>query len=145
MPLKLSLKAGEKFVLNGAVLTNGDRRASLVVENKASILRDRDILQAADATTPAKRIYFPIMMLYLDPEQTEGYYDEFVTRMTEFMNAVSDREALATCVAISRDVLQGQYYKALIKCRQLFDFEQTRLNYVPASLPESAALNRASA
>lgn len=145
MPLKLSLKAGEKFVLNGAVLTNGDRRASLVVENKASILRDRDILQAEDATTPAKRIYFPIMMLYLDSEQTEGYYDEFVARMTEFMNAISDREALATCVAISRDVLQGQYYKALIKCRQLFDFEQTRLNYVPASLPESAALNRASA
>lgn len=145
MPLKLSLKAGEKFVLNGAVLTNGDRRASLVVENKASILRDRDILQAEDATTPAKRIYFPIMMLYLDPEQTEGYYDEFVTRMSEFMNAVSDRDALATCVAISRDVLQGQYYKALIKCRQLFDFEQTRLNYVPASLSENATLNRASA
>ena len=134
MPLKLSLKAGEKFVLNGAVLTNGDRRASLVVENKASILRDRDILQAEDATTPAKRIYFPIMMLYLDPEQQEKYYDEFVARMSEFMNAVTDREALASCVAISRDVLQGHYYKALIKCRQLFDFEQVRLSYVAPSL-----------
>jgi flagellar biosynthesis regulator FlbT len=32
MPLKLSLKPGEKFVLNGAVLTNGDRRVSLVIE-----------------------------------------------------------------------------------------------------------------
>ena len=26
MPLKLSLKPGEKFVLNGAVLANGDKR-----------------------------------------------------------------------------------------------------------------------
>ena len=26
MPLKLSLKPGEKFVLNGAVVQNGDRR-----------------------------------------------------------------------------------------------------------------------
>jgi flagellar biosynthesis repressor protein FlbT len=140
MPLKLSLKPGEKFVLNGAVLTNGDRRVSLVIENKASILRDRDIMQADQANTPAKRIYFPIMMLYLDPEQSEQYYEEFVTRMSEFMNAITDRDALATCVAISRDVLQGHYYKALIKCRQLFEFEGLRLNYVPASIPEGAAV-----
>ena len=53
MPLKLSLKPGEKFVCNGAVLTNGERRVSLVIENKASILRDRDIMQADQATTPA--------------------------------------------------------------------------------------------
>jgi flagellar protein FlbT len=139
MPLKLSLKPGEKFVLNGAVLTNGDRRVSLVIENKASILRDRDILQADEANTPAKRIYFPIMMLYLDPDQSSGHYEEFVTRMSEFMTAITDREALATCVAISRDVLQGQYYKALIKCRHLFDFEQLRLSYVSPSLSQGAA------
>ena len=139
MPLKLSLKPGEKFVLNGAVLTNGDRRVSLVIENKASILRDRDILQADEATTPAKRIYFPIMMLYLDPDQSEGHYEEFVARMSEFMTAITDREALATCVAISRDVLQGEYYKALIKCRQLFEFEQVRLSYVSPSLSKGAA------
>lgn len=134
MALKLSLKPGEKFVLNGAVLTNGERRVSLLIENKASILRDRDIMQAEEANTPVKRIYFPIMMLYLDPEQTEKYYDEFVNRMSEFMNAITDREALASCVAIARDVLQGHYYKALIKCRQLFDFEQVRLSYVAPSL-----------
>lgn len=139
MPLKLSLKPGEKFVLNGAVLTNGDRRASLVIENKASILRDRDILQEDEANTPVKRIYFPIMMLYLDPEQGTHYYDEFVLRMSEFMNAITDREALAMCVAISRDVLQTHYYKALIKCRQLFDFEQARLAYVAPGVSENAA------
>lgn len=130
MPLKLSLKPGEKFVCNGAVLTNGDRRVSLVIENKASILRDKDIMQAEQATTPARRIYFPIMMLYLDSEHADVHYEEFVRRMSEFMEAVSDREVLATCIAMSRDVLQGDYYKALIKCRQLFDFEQVRLNNV---------------
>ena len=139
MPLKLSLKPGEKFVCNGAVLTNGERRVSLVIENKASILRDRDIMQADEATTPAKRIYFPIMMLYLDSEHQEVHSEEFVRRMSEFMEAVSDTDVLTTCVAISRDVLQGQYYKALIKCRQLFDFEQVRLTYVTAGLPENAA------
>ena len=31
MPLKLSLKPGERFVLNGAVVQNGDRRGSLIL------------------------------------------------------------------------------------------------------------------
>jgi flagellar protein FlbT len=87
-------------------------------------------MQADQATTPARRIYFPIMMLYLDSEHADVHYEEFVRRMSEFMEAVSDREVLATCIAMSRDVLQGDYYKALIKCRQLFDFEQVRLNNV---------------
>ena len=68
MPLKLSLKPGEKFVLNGAVLTNGDKRTSLVIQNKACVLREKDIMQVEDADTPARRIYFPIMMMYLDPD-----------------------------------------------------------------------------
>lgn len=139
MPLKLSLKPHEKFVLNGAVLMNGDRRASLVIENKASILREKDIMQSEEADTPIKRIYFPIMMMYLDADASQAYYEEFVMRMTEFMNAISNREALALCVEISRDVLQGQYYRALMKCRKLFEFENVRLNYVPAGLPENAA------
>ncbi len=139
MPLKLSLKPHEKFVLNGAVLMNGDRRASLVIENKASILREKDIMQSEQADTPIKRIYFPIMMMYLDADASQAYYEEFVTRMTEFMNAISNRDALALCVEISRDVLQGQYYRALMKCRKLFEFEQQRLTYVLAGLPENAA------
>ncbi len=139
MPLKLSLKPHEKFVVNGVVLSNGDRRASLVVENKASILREKDIIQQADADTPAKRVYFPIMMMYLSPEDTASYYEEFALRMTEFMSAVTNREALATCVGISKDVMAGNFYKALMKCRKLFEFEQTRLSYVPAGVPASAA------
>ena len=139
MPLKLSLKPHEKFVLNGAVLMNGDRRASLVIENKASILREKDIMQSEEVDTPIKRIYFPIMMMYLDADASQTYYEEFVLRMTEFMNAVSNREALSLCVEISRDVLQTQFYRALMKCRKLFDFEQQRLTYVPAGLSESAA------
>ena len=90
MPLKISLKPGEKFVLNGAVIENGDRRANLVLQNKASVLREKDILHAADVDTPVKRIYFPIMMMYLSDKNDDKLYDEFVLRMNEFMGVVSD-------------------------------------------------------
>ena len=85
MPLKLSLRPGEKFVLNGAVVQNGDRRGVLVLQNKASVLREKDIMQQEQANTPARRIYFPVMMMYLDEAGAERYYDEFVRRMSEFM------------------------------------------------------------
>ena len=130
MPLKLSLKPQEKFVLNGAVVTNGEKRTSLVLQNKACVLREKDIMQPEDATTPARRIYFPIMMMYLDPDHGEDYYNEFALRMTEFMGAIKNRVALACCLEISRDVMRGAYYKALIACKKLFEFEEERLNYV---------------
>ena len=138
MPLKLSLKPGEKFVLNGAVVQNGDRRGVLLLQNKASVLREKDIMQAEEANTPAKRIYFPIMMMYLDPDEADVYYSQFALRMTEFMDAIRDRKALGTCVEISREVMGGAYYKALVKCRNLFEFEQERLDYGTASVPKSA-------
>src|SRR6202789_3263889 len=129
MPLKLSLKTGEKFVLNGAVLSNGDKRPSLVIQNKACGLREKDILQPKDAKTPARLVYLAIMMMYLDGDTSEEPYNTFALRMTEFMGAIQNRAVLATCVEISRDVVQGAFYKALISCRKLFDYEQERLNY----------------
>jgi flagellar protein FlbT len=138
MPLKLSLKPGEKFVLNGAVIANGDKRATLVVQNQAAILREKEILQAEDATTPARRVYFPIMMMYLDPANFDSYYDEFALRMTEFMHAVTNPEMLAICVLVSKEVMRGEHYRALIHCKTLFAYEDERLNYVPTGVPEDA-------
>lgn len=145
MPLKLSLKPGEKFVLNGAVITNGDKRSSMVIQNKASILREKDIMQEVEADTPAKRIYFSIMMMYLDVEEELDFYQEFALRTTEFMSAVENPDALAVCVAISKDVMSTDYYNALTKCRALIEFENERLQYVPGGLPEDTENNRESA
>jgi flagellar protein FlbT len=139
MPLKLTLRPGEKFVLNGAVIANGDKRSSLIIQNKACVLREKDIMQAEDANTPARRIYFPIMMMYLDADEADVYYSHFALRMTEFMDAIRERKALATCVEISRDVMSGAYYKALVKCRNLFEFEQERLSYDTTGLSKNAA------
>jgi flagellar protein FlbT len=142
MPLKLSLKPHEKFVVNGAVMVNGDRKSDVIVQNKASILREKDILQPSDVQTPLRRVYFPIQMMYLESssggENLDTYYDDFASHMSDFMGAISNPDVLAACVGISRDVLAGHYYKALMTCRRLFTYEQERLNYVPDSIPEDA-------
>ena len=128
MPLKLSLKPGEKFVLNGAVVENGDRRATLILQNKASVLREKDIMQEHEADTPAKRIYFPVMMMYIAQTAESEIYEQFVMRMTEFMNVIVNPEILAECVSVSREVMSGEYYKALLRCRKLIAYEAERLD-----------------
>ena len=127
MPLKLSLKPGERFVLNGAVVQNGDRRGTLVLQNKASVLREKDIMQQDEANTPSRRVYFPVMMMYLDEGDAAKYYDEFALRMTEFMGVIRNPEILADCVGVSKHILNQEYYKALMGCRKLVEYEDQRL------------------
>lgn len=139
MPLKLSLKPGEKFVLNGAVVQNGDRRGVLLLQNKASVLREKDIMQAEDANSPARRIYFPMMMMYLDEANAGRYYDEFARRMTEFMGAIGNPEILTECVNVSKHAMSREYYKALMLCRKLIEYEDERLGNVPSGLSKGGA------
>lgn len=140
MPLKLSLKPHEKFVLNGAVVQNGDRRGVLVLQNKASVLREKDIMQAEEANSPARRVYFPVMMMYLDEAGAARCYDEFAHRMSEFMGVIRNPDILADCVNVSKHVLAREYYKALMICRKLIEYEDERIGaHVSASLPAGGA------
>ena len=139
MPLKLSLKPGEKFVLNGAVVQNGDRRSSLLLQNKASVLREKDIMQADEAATPGRRIYFPVMMMYLDESQCDRLHEEFIERLSEFMGAVRNPDILTDCVNISRHVMIKEYYKALMLCRRLIEYEDERLGNVAPRLSAGGA------
>jgi flagellar protein FlbT len=117
------------------VVQNGDRRSVLVLQNKASVLREKDIMQPDQVTTPARRIYFPVMMMYLDEGSASRYYDEFVRRLTEFMGVISNPGVLADCVDISKHVMAREFYKALMLCRKLIDYENERLGHVPSSVP----------
>jgi flagellar protein FlbT len=136
MPLKLSLKPGERFVLNGAVVQNGDRRGVLILQNKASVLREKDIMQEAEVTSPARHIYFPVMMMYLDEPGAGRYYDEFVRRLTEFMNVIRNPQVLSDCVNISKHIMEKEYYKALMVCRRVVDYEDERLGNVASGVSE---------
>lgn len=130
MALKLTLKPGEKIAINGAVVVNGDRRTEFIVENRASVLRESDIMRAEEATTPARRVYLPVMMMALDPSVRKTMFGEFDRRLTEFAGVVSDPAALSLCLKISAAVANGAYYKALGHCRALIEFENERLSHV---------------
>ena len=130
MPLKLTLKPRERFVLNGGVMMNGDRRSDLIIENQVSLLRERDVLQPDEADTPMKRIYFTIMMMYLDGGLEGDYYDQFSDLMTDFMCAVTTKGVVEKCHRILDDVHEQRFYTAMMMSKSLLPFEKERLEYV---------------
>jgi flagellar protein FlbT len=130
MPLKLTLKPRERFVLNGGVLINGDRRSDLIVENQVSLLRERDVLKPDEADTPMKRIYFTIMMMYLDGGLEGDYYDQFTDLMTDFMCAVTTKGVVEKCHRILDDVHEQRFYTAMMMSKALLPFEKERLENV---------------
>ncbi|MGB3721385.1 MAG: flagellar biosynthesis repressor FlbT [Pacificimonas sp.] len=139
MGLKLALKAGERFVVNGAVMVNGDRRSVLVVENQAAILRDRDIMQADEANTPARRVYFALMCAYLDPDNRDEYLPRFADLMADFLGVIMNADIRATCVVVSEFVLAGDFYQALGKVRALIAYEDKLLGTAAVPAPLAAA------
>ena len=65
MPLQLTLKPGERVIVAGAVLTNGSSIAHLQIENHVPLLRQKDILTESEATSPCKKIYLVIQLMYI--------------------------------------------------------------------------------
>lgn len=117
MPLKLSLKPGETFVVNGAVVRNGDRRGVLLLETHARILREKDILAPSAVSTPAERAYFAVMQMYLLGEVDGPLYTQTAEALAGLIADMPD--AREDVLQISADVVAGDLYKALSRCRKL--------------------------
>lgn len=124
MPLRLRLKPDEKIVINGAVLSVGGSHAqTLVLHNKAAVLRGRDILLPEDVDTPIKRIYFAVQLLYLDPDDHARYAEEFLQRMEDVLNVTTSAGLRATLDSAGEAVGRGDYYGAMVKLREALDYE----------------------
>lgn len=139
MALKINIKPGEKIVVNGAVITIAEGGNALILQNHAVFLRGKDIMQQEDATTPARKIYFYLMLMYLDAESQEMYYGTFMEFMNELMKATTLRDVADSLMIIFRHVQRGDYYKALKVCKALVDFETELLKNPPTGSEQGAA------
>ncbi len=120
MSLKVELKPGERFIVGDSVITNGPARTRLYVDGDAPILREKDIMTAEAADTPAKRIYLVVQLMYLarDPLRLK---DEYLALMGDFLRAApSARPHLEN---INNEVLTGSLYKGLKAAQSLMAYE----------------------
>lgn len=129
MPLKIQLKKGQKIIINGAVLENaGAHTASILVRNDASILRDSDIITAEEAQTPASRVYYSLQCLYLFPEESEKYLQNFKGLIDSYENAAPSSKPI--CDAMRQLVDKQGLYQALKFGQELIAHEQQVFSHV---------------
>ncbi|MDB5456952.1 MAG: flagellar repressor protein FlbT [Caulobacter sp.] len=84
-------------------------------------------MQAEEANTPSRRVYFLIMMMYLDESNVSALSEEVTLRLGEFMDAISNPDILAECLNIQTYLVGNEFYKGLMTCRKLIDYEDERL------------------
>lgn len=126
MSLKISLKPGEKLVINGAVLVSTGR-SELRLENTASLLRGKDIMRPEDANTPAKRLYFACMMAYIDLRNRQSHQRHAVEFLDALLGALVAPEARLGCVKIAGHLARSDFYRALGECKKLCAYEAEAL------------------
>ena len=120
--LRITLRDGEKAIVNGAVL-RAVGRTQIAVETQVSILRGREVMQPEEATTPARQLYFAAMLAYIDPANRGQHQDNVVALIGGLVATLTAPEARAACIAFAHDMAIGDYYKALTAARELIGFE----------------------
>jgi flagellar biosynthesis repressor protein FlbT len=124
MALKVELKPGERILIGECVVTNGSQRARFLVEGQTPILREKDILTARQADTPAKRIYLAVLLLYTARDPRE-HHDTYFALVRDFVRAVPS--AWPQIENINNQILTGDMYKALKEAKKLITYEQELL------------------
>lgn len=130
--LRISLRDGEKVVVNGAVL-RAVGRMQLVIENKASVMRGSEVMAADEATTPARQLYFHTMMAYVDPARSEEHKGRVLIALQEVMALLPSAEAQAISASFAAKAAGLRFYKALVDCRQLMRLEAEALELASAA------------
>jgi flagellar protein FlbT len=91
VPLKFSLRPGEKVIVNGAVIGRGEEPGTFYLYNKANFLRGREVMKEEHADTNEKKLYLAIQLLYLFPEDTAETSTKFETVLTHCQADRPDR------------------------------------------------------
>lgn len=139
MSLKVELKPGEKIIIGESVITNGDQRTRLLIDGRAPILRQKDILTPDIADTPAKRIYLAVQIMYLDGP-TEERRQIYFELSKQFAAAVPSSAGIIADV--NNEMLTDRMYSALKVAKRLIEYEKALIENATSgssSVPKNAS------
>lgn len=124
MGLRIRLRPHERIVINGCVVTNGDRRNTITVSSFGQVLRGKDIIQPQDAVTPMQKLYFAIQMMLINGKAEKDSI-RHVNRLgaVAFVSLSTDEDRARLLTAMEK-THQGDYYKALAEIRPITGAER---------------------
>jgi flagellar protein FlbT len=125
--LVLALAPGEKFIVNGALLENGEKHARVRIrDSDARVLRCADALHPEDVDTPVKQVYFAVQLLItgdLDEEKAlPAIYSE-----CSALEAVFETISPKLIPTVREMIERGNFYSALCSLKQVIVVESNLL------------------
>jgi flagellar biosynthesis repressor protein FlbT len=120
--LRISLRAGERIYVNGAVL-RPDRKVSLEFLNDVSFLLESHVMQTEDTITPLRQLYFVAQTMLMEPSSAPATRTLFETSYVSLRSSLENEELLAGLSKAHDLVATDRIYEALKVIRVLFPLE----------------------
>jgi flagellar biosynthesis repressor protein FlbT len=119
---KVYLKSGERLFVNGAVL-RVDRKVSIEFLNDVAFLLEANVLQAEEATTPLRQLYFIVQAILIDKGRSAEAWAMYRRLHANFMKSFDDatiREGLMKAQELAE---RDKLFDALRTIKSLFAIE----------------------
>jgi flagellar protein FlbT len=125
MPLRIKLPAKERVIINGAVIENAGDATTIILHNRADILRRKEVMSEAEANSPARRIYYALQCAYMFDEERPRYAEHARQFLHQYLEAAPSAKDVADKIETFID--DDKLYNALRETQKLIDHEGERL------------------
>ncbi|TCT07949.1 flagellar biosynthesis repressor FlbT [Aquabacter spiritensis] len=126
-PMQISLKAGERIFLNGAVI-RVDRKVTIELLNDVTFLLESHVLQVEDTTTPLRQLYFAVQTMLIDPRNAEAAHALFQRQLASLMTVFESDGMVAALAQVGLLIERNRLFEALRVIRPLFLLEDSILH-----------------
>lgn len=122
--LILKLSPQERFVVNGVVIENGDRRARLgILTPDSNVLRLRDAIHPDEANTPVSRVCYILQLILAGEAETDTAKAQVLAGVEQLNAVFTDAASTASLEQAAKDVVQDRFYPALRALRSILPAE----------------------
>ncbi len=136
--MHISLRAGEKIYINGAVL-RADRKVSLELLNDATFLLEAHVMKVEDASTPLRQLYFIIQIMLMTPTDSLAAREMFKKSIHMTIDVTESAVLISGLRTVKTLVDGNRNFEALKVVRSLFPIEAEILAGGKVSSPTQAA------
>jgi flagellar biosynthesis repressor protein FlbT len=126
--LVIRLRPHEKFLINGAVVENGERRAKLRVKSRdANILRLRDAMHPNDVTTPVRRLYYTAQLAVTGDLEPNATVAELLPGLKALLEALPDEQIRIHLQEAVSHTQAFEFYYVMRALKKILPYEEKLL------------------
>jgi flagellar biosynthesis repressor protein FlbT len=129
--MNITLRAGERIYINGAVIRI-DRKATIELLNDVTFLLENHVMQAKEATTLTRQIYFAVQVMLMDPAARATAAPLASSLIETALGAYRTPELVGGLRGVAQSLARQRNFEAMKMLRGLFAIEDRELK-PPAS------------